>query len=221
MNVNATRALPLFALGLAGLLSACQARQTELDARFGSANSTHLAARAALVAAHGGAASGEVQLSQLVTEDSRAKAAVNQVLLYAKVSGLEPKPHALRVHEGTSCDAPQGLLPAGRYARALAPSASGDATVSLALGRVSLEDGHAHALVGKTLVLHEGANAEGPAVACGVIERVAQADPHAAHGDHAAPAAGHEGHDHAAPAAGHDAPAPAAAPEAGHEGHGH
>ncbi|TNF27380.1 MAG: hypothetical protein EP329_19545 [Deltaproteobacteria bacterium] len=224
MNVSRSFQLTLVTLGVVASLAACRTREIELSARYGSANSERLMAKAVLASTSGSTVTGELKLEQLVTENTEKHAAFPEVMAYAQVAGLEGGAYTLRLHDAASCDAPAAAGDVGPNARTLTPGADGTAKLTAALSKVTLAEG---GLIGKSVVVHKGTAAEGAPVACGVIVKVEppkeehghgggehatahEGGEHGAEGHEAAPA--HEGGEHGAE--GHEA-APA------HEGAGH
>ena len=174
MNVSRSFQLIVLTLGLAAAVSACRTRNIELPARYGSANSERLQARAVLAPKSDSKVTGEVDLSQLVTALTKQQDALPTVLAYVRVDGLDAAgAYTLRIHDAANCEAPAQRGDTGPNARTLTPRASGEATLEAALARVTLEDGDARNLIGKSIVVHQGAGDEGAPLACGVIEKVA------------------------------------------------
>ena len=137
------------------------------------------------------------------TQGSRAAGSVSFVqqddalLVTAGVSGLTPGLHGFHIHEKGDCSAPDASSAGGHYNPTatkhghpqagehhagdlpmLQADASGNATLSVSLRGVSLDD-TGHNIVGRSLVVHAGADDytsqpagnSGPRVACGVIVR--------------------------------------------------
>lgn len=210
MNASRSFQLTLIVIGTVASLAACRTREIELSARYGSANSEHLMAKAVLASKTDSAVTGEVDLSQLVTAYSEKMVAFPEVLAYARVAGLEGGSYTLGIHDANNCDAPADAGDSGPNTRTLTPDAEGAATLAASLSKVTLAaDGGEHGLIGKTVVIHRGTGPEGAPVACGVIAKV---DPpkEEHHG-------GHEGGEHADEAHGEAAPAHEVAPAPAHD----
>jgi|GEM_PF-2697272 len=224
MNVSRSFQLTLVTLGVVASLAACRTREIELSARYGSANSEQLMAKAVLASKSDSKVTGEVALQELVTAYTEKHATFPEVMAYAKVEGLEGGAYTLRIHDATNCDAPASTGDVGPNARTLTPGADGSAKLTAALSKVTLAAGD-QGLIGKSVVVHRGTAAEGAPVACGVIEKVEPPkEEHHGHGggDHAAGGHGDDG-DHGAAehgAAEHGADEHGA-DEHGNEDHGH
>lgn len=180
------------ALGVSLLSSAgCRTREIELAARFGPDESAELLGAAALESKLAGA-SGKVTLRQLVTPHTKKHDVFPEVRAYLAVEGFSPGKYTLRLQDSGDCAAPATTATASPNQRVLDVGPDGKATLIAALSKATLDKDDQRSIIGKTFVLHQGADATGAPVACGVIAAVAAPSAHAAagHGEGAPPAEG-------------------------------